>query len=354
MSMALERLPEPILVVGAYGYGNVGDEAILAGLLSRLGERRLTVVSRDPEWTRRMHRAEAIGIREAAPALRRHRSVIIGGGGLFGRDIGAIGRLLPAFGLAASALGRPVYVEGIDLDARLVPSARLLVPRLMRRATHVSVRDRQSASMLRDWGIEADIAPDLSTSMLAAPVRDGRALIRSAGVETRRPVVGLALTGIVPRLTDQVVNTVTGAMDAMPDVQFVFIPMSRHLGVAAHDDLVLAHRLRAMRPRLIIVEEVAHPSVVLAAFSQLTAIVAMRYHSMLFAERAGVPLVPLVYAEKTARWLEERGLAPIPARTPEVLAGLQDAIVRGRRAGSLLPMQMPSIAPSMAPQPTAS
>ena len=59
----------------------MGDEAILAGLLSRLGERRVTVVSRDPEETRRLYRAEAVGMREAAPALRRHRSVIIGGGG---------------------------------------------------------------------------------------------------------------------------------------------------------------------------------------------------------------------------------------------------------------------------------
>ena len=33
---------------------------------------------------------------------------------------------------------------------------------------------------------EADLAPDLSTSMPPAPIKDGRALIRSAGVETSR------------------------------------------------------------------------------------------------------------------------------------------------------------------------
>jgi polysaccharide pyruvyl transferase WcaK-like protein len=341
MSVAFERLAEPILVVGAYGYGNVGDEAILAGLLARLAERRVTVVSRDPEGTRRQHGVEAVGILEAASALRRHASLVIGGGGLFGRDMGAIGRFLPAFGLAASALGRPVHVEGIDLDTRLAPSARLLVPPLMRRAAHVSVRDGQSAEVLRGWGVAADQEPDLSAGMEAAPVKEGRALLRSAGIETRRPVVGLALTGVVSALADQAVEAITEAIDALPEVQFALIPMSRHPRVAGHDDLVLARRLRRIRPRLMVVEELAHPSVVLAAFSQLTAVVAMRYHAMLFAERAHVPLVPLSYAEKTARWLEQRGLEPIPARAPDVIRGLRDAVVRDERAGVLIPMQMP-------------
>jgi polysaccharide pyruvyl transferase WcaK-like protein len=275
--------------------------------------------------------------------------LVIGGGGLFGRDMGTIGRLLPGFGLAAAALGRPVHVEGIDLDARLAPSARLLVPQLMRRAVHVSVRDTRSVELLREWGVPAILAPDLSTWMAVAPVKQGRSLIRSAGVETRRPVVGVALTGVVRTLADQALDAVTGAMDAMPDVQFVFLPMSRHPSVAAHDDLVLARRLQAIRPRLMVVDEMAHPAVVLAAFSQLTAVIAMRYHAMLFAERARVPLVPLSYAEKTVRWLDERGISPVRPRTDDVIAALRDAVVRDERAQALLPMQMPlPVAPSMA------
>jgi L-malate glycosyltransferase len=327
VSAAIDRLSEPILVVGAYGYRNVGDEAILAGLLARLAERRVTVVSRDPGATRREHGVEAIAIGGAAGALLRHRSVVIGGGGLFGRDMGAMGRLLPAFGLTAAALGRRVLIEGIDLDARLTPTARLLVPRLMRRAAHVSVRDRRSVGLLWDRGVIADLGPDLSAWMPAAPASDGRALLRSASVDTGRPVVGLALTGVVPSLADDVLRAVVGAMDALPDTQFVFLPMSRHPRVAAHDDLVIAHRLRELRPRLAVVEDAAHPAIVLAAFAQLTAVVAMRYHAMLFAERASVPLVPLVYAEKNVRWLNERGMRAIPADADALTSALRDALV---------------------------
>lgn len=337
MSAAIDRLPEPILVVGGYGYRNVGDEAILAGLLARIGERRVTVVSRDPAATSALHGVTSVGISDAVGALRRHRAVIVGGGGLFGRDMGRIGRLLPAFGLAALALRRVVLVEGVDVDSVLSPTGRVLVPALMRRAAHVSVRGRRSAELLRDWGVDAELAPDLSAWMPAAPVQDGITLLRSAGVDLRRPVVGLALNGVVPAPADEALAAVAGAMDAMPQTQFAFLPMSRHPRVPAHDDLLIARRLRDLRPRVLVVEAEASPPVMLAAFSQLSAVVAMRYHAMLFAERCGVPLVPLPYAEKTDRWLHERGREPVPARIPELVAALRDAIGHDERSAPPLP-----------------
>jgi polysaccharide pyruvyl transferase WcaK-like protein len=344
MSVAFESLQEPILVVGAYGYGNVGDESILAGLRARLGGRRLTVVSRSPQATRELHGVDAVGISAAPSAVLRHRSVIIGGGGLFGRDMGTIGRLLPAFGLAAAAMRRPVLVEGVDLDAALAPSARLLIPALMRRAEHVSVRDRRSVALLRTWGIRADLGPDLSAWMTAAPMPNGRALLRSASVDTGRPVVGLALTGIVPALADQALAAVAGAMDALPDVQFVFLPMSRHPRVATHNDLVLAHRLRRMRPRVKVVEGLRDPALALAAFSQLSAVVAMRYHAMLFAERARVPLVAFPYAEKSARWLNAHGRTAVPVRSADLVAALRDAVLVDERVAASVPgrLQIPA------------
>lgn len=332
MTAPIDRLPTPILIVGAYGYRNVGDEAILAGLLARLGDRPLTVVSRDPLATSALHGVASIGIGGAAGALRHHRSVIIGGGGLFGRDMGRIGRLLPAFGLTAMAVGRPVLVEGVDVDAGLTPSARLLVKLLMRRAAHVAVRDRRSVSLLRTWGVRADLAPDLSAWMRSAPVSAGRALLGRAGVDTRRPIVGLALTGVKASAADAAVDAVAGVMDELPDVQFCFVPMSRHPRVLSHDDLVLERRLAALQPRLAVVEEIAHPAVVVSAFTQFSAVVAMRYHAMLFAERAGIPLVPLVYAEKNLRWLEERGLAAVAPAVAPVLGAVREALMRDERS----------------------
>ena len=332
MNAELDRLPGPVLVVGGYGYGNVGDEAILAGLLASLGPRPVTVLSRDPAETTRLHGVPAIRHAAAVVALRRHRAVIIGGGGLFGRDMGRVGRALPLFGLFAAALGRPVAIEGVDIDTQLAPSARLLVPAMLRRAVHVTVRDRRSLAILEAWNVRGSQAPDLSYSMPEAPASVGLELLRAAGVDLDRPVVGLALTGVRPELANAALDAVSGAMDEMPNTQFCFIPMSRHPTVATHDDLRLAHRLRDAQPRLAIVKAAAHPAALLSAFGQLSAVVSMRYHGMLFAERAGVPLVPLVYAEKNVRWLDEHGLEAVPAAADPLTAALRQALARGERA----------------------
>jgi polysaccharide pyruvyl transferase WcaK-like protein len=326
MTGHVEALPGPVLVVGAYGYRNTGDEAILAGLLAKLRRPDVTVVSRDPDATSRMHGVPAIGLAGAGPALLSHRSVVIGGGGLFGRDMGSIGRLLPLFGLAAMALGRRVVVDGVDVEADLSPTARRLVPRLIRRASEVTVRDRGSAVLLAGWGVRAEVEPDLSQWMPMAAAEGGRQLLREAGIDPRFPVVGLALAGVRPHLADAALAAVARAMVALPDTQFCFFPLSRHPHVPGHDDLRLARRLREARPRLAIIEGDHHPAVVLSAFAHLSAVVSMRYHGMLFADRVGVPLVPLVYAEKNARWLDDHGFTAVPAEPEAVVAALQAAL----------------------------
>ena len=59
-----------VLVLAAVGTGNIGDEAMLSGLLTRLGGRyRVTVTSADPEATRSRHGVAALS---PSSAIRGH------------------------------------------------------------------------------------------------------------------------------------------------------------------------------------------------------------------------------------------------------------------------------------------
>ena len=120
--------PPDALLIGHYGFKNLGDEAILAGMLSLLRERfptgRWIVVSGDPEDTRQRHDVPAVDRADVPAVLSeayRSRMVIVGGGGLLSdqwgfrpeyalsRDAADIpGYLGPA--RAAAAAGRPVLV----------------------------------------------------------------------------------------------------------------------------------------------------------------------------------------------------------------------------------------------------
>ena len=328
-STGADTASEGTLVVGGYGYRNVGDEAILEGLLRLIGRDGVTVVSRMPAETASSHGVRSVGILGAMGALRRHRQVVIGGGGLFGRDMGLVGRMLPLFGLAAAAAGREVTLLGVEIDDDVSGIGARLVRALARRASRVVVRDAGSASLLARHGIAADVQPDLSALVASAGRREGIKLLRATGFEpARRPVVGLCLTAVNSELVERVETAVVGLVDGLPNVDFVLIPMSRHPFVAAHNDTVLAQRLVVLRPRLRILDAADDPARLLGLFEALSGAVCMRYHSLLFAERAGIPFVPIAYALKCRRWLHEHGLRPTEPTVDALLDGL-----RGMRGG---------------------
>jgi hypothetical protein len=147
--------------------------------------------------------------------------------------------------------------------------------------------------------------------MPPAPARIGRSLLRAAGVDARRPVNGLCLTAVNDSLTPAVTAAAADLMLRHPGSQFCFIPMSQHPFVERHNDLVLARSLQRISPQLKIVEGAHHPATVLSLFGALDAVVAMRYHGLLFAERAGIPLIPISYADKSMAWLDERRLRAV-------------------------------------------
>src|SRR5664279_48603 len=79
-----------ILLVGYYGFGNVGDEAILATIVAqfrdRLPDLPITVASGNPEETISTHGVGAVAWNDIAAIHRAVQAtdlVVIGGGGLF-------------------------------------------------------------------------------------------------------------------------------------------------------------------------------------------------------------------------------------------------------------------------------
>jgi polysaccharide pyruvyl transferase WcaK-like protein len=323
---ALPPLPGPILVVGAYGYRNAGDEAILAGILRLLDGTQVTVVSRRPAETTALHGVPAVGIAGAVAALARHRSVLIGGGGLFGSDLGRLGRLVAPFGLAAAAAHRTVAIAGVGVDAELPGLTAVALQHLAPRLAACTVRDASSAAVLKTIGVDASIGDDLSTALVPAPESVGPALLADAGLDPVRPTVGLCLTALGPGDPAQrlatAVTAVRQLIEDFPQLQFCFVPMSQHPYVAAHDDLRFGRQLRTAAPRLAILGGVHHPARLLALFGRFAAVVGMRYHSLLFAERVGVPLVAVPYAEKCRSWLAERRLEPTPLTGPDLSRSL--------------------------------
>jgi len=304
------RPTDRVLILGGYGVRNVGDEAILSGLLNELPDCRLRVISRAPEETCGMHHIKAISPLRALRAVWGSDVLIVGGGGIFSGHMGSLGKLIPQFSGLALARGVRVSLHGVGVYPSaprwVLRSIAALAPRL----ASITVRDAASARALRSFGVEVPVVPDLSEAMPPASSERGRELLRTLGLTPSHARVALCLTATESSLGDALLLSFPSVIESLPEVQFAFVPMSHHPTVSRQNDLWFARRLRSRAPRLAILEDWLHPAEILALLGQFSVVVGMRYHSLLFAERAEAGIIAIPYAEKCVSWIEEHGLEP--------------------------------------------
>jgi polysaccharide pyruvyl transferase WcaK-like protein len=265
--------------------------------------------------------------------------LVVGGGGIFSGHMGTMGKLVPLFSRLALARRARVSFHGIGIYSSAPRHVLRGIVSLVPKLTSLTVRDTASARLLRSWGIDASIVPDLSQGMAPAQSTRGEELIKTLGLSPTRPRVALCLTAIEQGLAESLIRSLPSLIDTLPDVQFVFIPMSHHPTMPHHNDLRFAHRLRSRVPQLVVLDDRLHPVEVLGLLSQFPVIVAMRYHALLFAERVGAAVVPIPYAEKCYSWLEDHGLEPANTDAESLTERIRQALsdrrvgVGGGRAG---------------------
>jgi polysaccharide pyruvyl transferase WcaK-like protein len=321
-----------VLILGGYGVRNVGDEAILEGLLGQLPEvNAVRVVSRLPEETGRLHGVEGVSPRDAILALLRSDALIVGGGGMFSSDTGPFGRYIPLFCRLALLRGIPVAFHGVGIypstPPKLLESITALAPKL----SSFTVRDAISADLMDSLGVTVEQIPDLAESMPLAEPSIGRDLLRSIGISGDKAVVGLCLTGIQKDIAVRLNSAVPELIESRPDIDFCFIPISQHPMNPRHNDVNLARELQARSPRMRILDGVVHPAHVQAVFTQLSAAICERFHSYIFAHRAGVPLIGVPYAEKCNSWLNEHGMEGVDLREQSLTTALSKALPQPAR-----------------------
>ena len=162
-----------ILIVGAYGVGNLGDEAILAGTLnllkanSDLCKNKIIVFSRNPSETKKIHKIEAK--RRNPVDLLKSSEVIIGGGELF-QSLGNMAIKYSLLGLICKFLGKHVIFHAIGVSSDLGRLEKVFTRLSLNVADQITVRDQASKKRLLDLGINKTISVIADPSLLMNPV----------------------------------------------------------------------------------------------------------------------------------------------------------------------------------------
>jgi polysaccharide pyruvyl transferase CsaB len=307
-------------ISGSYGGFNLGDEAILAGIIATLRASlavELTIFSRNPDDTLARHRVErSVAIRrltrrEAREEVRRLDLLILGGGGIL---YDAEAEIYLREVLLAQELRIPVLVYAISAGPLHDPDARSAVVNALANVQLLTVRDWQGYRLLEDVGVENDIHltadPALLIEAASLPIE---ALIRE-GVDFDRHLVGFSVREpgpAAPHISPtHYYELLANAADFMIDrlnADIVFVAMEKT--DIQHSHGVVANMEYAQRAEILRRNYTSEQ--ILSLIGRFEFCVGMRLHFLIFSALQGVPFVALPYASKVTGFIHDLEM-PMP------------------------------------------
>ncbi len=350
-------------ICGYYGFGNAGDELILAGILQGLRSLRpglaATVVSGDPVSTRASHGVDAVHWQDVPAIVAGVRDadlVVVGGGGLFQEYAGIDRDSLfspqhyaitfyaePA--ILGALCGRPVMLYAIGVGPLVSEHGRRTVRAACEAARVVTVRDEESARLVASLGVDparvrvtADPVFALATAGGAgAQERLVDALLPGAGT-----LVGVSLrpwdVGVASYFWEKEVAAGLDAFLAAHDARLLFVPF-QGLDRASENDARVAERVRALLrhpERAAVLPGDPDPNLLAAVLGSCDLVVGMRLHATILAAVSGVPCVALSYDPKVELSMRqvgaERFVVPLPDIEGRTVARLMEEALAGKEA----------------------
>lgn len=310
-------------ISGSYGGMNMGDEAILEGILGELRaavSAEITVFTRNPADTLERHHVEhavaprALTRKQVVPAIRTLDLLILGGGGiLYDRDAEEYLREVAI----ANELGVPVFLYAISAGPLTTQSARRAVQETLnaRPAPVISVRDRLGYRLLEDVGVTNEIHLTADPAFLLEPEPFGQQALEAEGVELDRHLVGFSVREPGPAAPDidpdEYYALLANAADfivARYDADVLFVPMEKT--DVQHSHAVISHMRYAEHAELL--RRRYSPRQILDLMGKLEFAVGMRLHFLIFAALQGTPFAALPYASKVSGLLEDLGMDTPP------------------------------------------
>jgi polysaccharide pyruvyl transferase CsaB len=312
-----------VAISGSYGGLNLGDEAILASMLSQMRASLpvdVTVFSRNPEDTLQRHQVErALPIREmsrteARDEIAQKDPLVLGGGGiLYDAEASIYMREVTL----AHEIGVPVMVYAVSAGPLQDPTARSLVRDALNGAAVVSVRDRQGRQLLEEIGVHRQIHLTADPAVLLQPEPLPPEALKREGLDDCPRLIGISVREPGPAAPDidiqhyhgLLANAADFVVDRL-DADIVFVPMERSHMDMQHSHAVISCMRRPQRATVL--RGAYTPGQIMQLIAHCEFAIGMRLHFLIFAAHEGVPFVALPYSSKVGGFLEDMKMPTPP------------------------------------------
>lgn len=304
-----------IVISGYYGFGNAGDEAMLAAILEAilevLPDADITVISGNPSYTKKKHGVRAIGrfsMFRILYAMARCDILISGGGSLL-QDVTSKRSLYYYLSIIrlATFFGKKVmlYAQGIGPLRR--PLARHMVRKVLDKVSMITVRDERSKSELKDIGIAEhvpiQVTADAVLAMHPVDIELGKRLLSDYHISGVKPRIGVSVR--VWKKERAYRKELAQALDRLQDeldTDIVFIPMQYPSD--AEEAQAVAD---LMEHQPIVLKKQYTTTELLALCGYMDVLIGVRLHALVFASLMMKPVVGISYDPKILNFLHMIG-----------------------------------------------
>ena len=310
-----KRDRDGVVICGAYGRGNAGDDAILEAILQEMRsidpDMPITVLTKDPKATRLTYRVRTAGRMDVGTWKKamHHAKLYINGGGSLIQDVTSRRSLW--FYLhniqAAHKAGCKVQMYGCGIGPVLREQHRKLAASVLNANVDViTLREPNSLKELQSMGVtkpEILLTADPALTLPAANEDEIDSVLLRAGIPPHGKYLCFALRnwkGFEDKapLFAQAAKYAYETYGLTP----VFAAVEKHLdpvaGRLAAAGLDIPHYF---------LDDAGSAGTIIGALSRMQAVVSMRLHALIFAAGQGIPLAGVVYDPKVSAFLRYIG-----------------------------------------------
>lgn len=306
---------ESIMICGAYGRGNAGDDAILEAIVQEMRaldpDRTICVMSRRPKETRLVYRTGAVYTFNIFSVLHKFRkaALYINGGGSLMQDVTSTRSLwYYCYTLrAAKRRGCKVMMYGCGIGPiNRAGNRKMAAKTIDRSVDRITLRDDNSRAELADMGVtrpDIRVSADPTIILDAAPAEVVSLAMEQSGIDPDGRYIGFGLRNW------KGLDTALPAIAAAANYAYekhgltpVFVP------IEFPSDLTPAERVGSLLHCPWYAVRTRQPiEVTIGILARMKTVVGIRLHSLMFSAGQGVPVVGLSYDIKVDGFLKYIG-----------------------------------------------
>ncbi|MDD3656049.1 MAG: polysaccharide pyruvyl transferase CsaB [Atribacterota bacterium] len=317
-----------IMISGYFGFGNCGDEAILMAMIQELSryipKENIVVLSQSPKKTKEKYRVNALhrlNLFLILSQLRKLNVFISGGGGLL-QDISGKGfSIIYYLGLIILArlfkVSSVIYAQGIGPIRRQIN--RKIIKLVLTRINLIIVRDEKSQLLLQEIGIDkksvsisADPSFLLRTEELPNNIAEKYQLNYQQGMKDGKMTIGVVIRNckeIEHDYKQKIINLakIADYLIEKYQVKLIFLPFQVSKDLTLLNDIIKEMKHSSVD----CLNQEVNPAQMLSLFSQLSLIIGMRFHAIIFATISNRPFIAIDYDPKVRNYVDSLGLSEL-------------------------------------------